>query len=486
MVLQSHFSIELSLSENDNDLDIPLQKIIFWRKRYPRNFYLHAITFSTFTFFYFLSQSKSPRVVTISKFNHFVVCMLIMVVLPLIKLDFSDRARRAWWFGLTATITIVCILTMESLEGRQQSCATYLGVAVIYRLFVNKTVFDNLALCIAYSADVSALNNDAQDWFVISRLYIWGSFVLVQIIRYLFRKVCYRIWEHIRVVLIYREKSKKESDIAKKLLESHIVEDPTGRGTSVSLKSQIDVVDSVVGSSVTHNEGDELDQNPEEDRKVKLRREIVEAATKADILAPFSDVRVEVDRVKSFEGVKMRPSAVIAFKQNVDDERGVVLSGACDFSFHDVLDNLAKNHRISCVRRFGDVWIGLVGSKQTWGSHGSDCYHAIQMACEVMVTAEKRQWSVACAIDHGAVVGGFIGNPAFDIFGPEVRWVLTHVEMKKVQEVLVSSSVKQLISRRKETDEKEVTFHKVLTDPIVRSTGEDKVVLNHFRNQACL
>eukprot|EP00602_Paraphysomonas_sp_CaronLab_P010611 CAMPEP_0185038026 /NCGR_PEP_ID=MMETSP1103-20130426/33155_1 /TAXON_ID=36769 /ORGANISM="Paraphysomonas bandaiensis, Strain Caron Lab Isolate" /LENGTH=1565 /DNA_ID=CAMNT_0027576271 /DNA_START=952 /DNA_END=5646 /DNA_ORIENTATION=+ len=114
-----------------------------------------------------------------------------------------------------------------------------------------------------------------------------------------------------------------------------------------------------------------------------------------------------------------------------------------------LLHRIAEHHKVTLVRKFGDVWVGCIGFfEECWDSKEVNAIHAVQMACDVLNSSEQLDIAFTCAIDHGRVVGGFVnGIFTFDVFGPEILWVLSVCEACSKRKIIVSRSTRSLINK---------------------------------------
>ena len=77
---------------------------------------------------------------------------------------------------------------------------------------------------------------------------------------------------------------------------------------------------------------------------------------------------------------------------------------------------------VTFLRRFGSSWIGSIGMFKSWGSPSLDSFHAVQLASEVLLISKYFGSDISVALDYGGIVGGFLGNINYDLFGQEVRF----------------------------------------------------------------
>lgn len=435
------------------------QKNQYWEK--SKSPWWFAPLFSVLTTLYLAVSFSAVKVRKTSDIGFFVFFSLLLILLP-----FFNPNCFKWksvFLALSATTMLISCIVIEFLVGRQQCMVVYFGMAITFRVLHQKTVFDNFALCLAYSSDVIAINSNAQTWFFTSKVLLWGCFGLAVFMYSLFRRTSYRIWELVRLLVIFREKSKQETHLADVTIKAHFPAD------------LVDIVFPEEGDPHIFTTA----SAPRTSNSICEERLVIKSAITKGIISGFVESSLNLDQIRSLDGVDRRPSVVIAIKQEIGDDRECDLTSIGGYAVHDLFDTIAKRNDITSVRKFGDVWVGCRGFTDTKGQSSADCLNVIKMASEVLSLAEELHLRVCCAIDCGNIIGGFVGSMHFDLFGPEVRWVLSMVEAKKIGSILVNQSVKQKIAGAQKKDQNQqlqhVKFDSINLQPIWRSRSVEKV-----------
>jgi hypothetical protein len=156
----------------------------------------------------------------------------------------------------------------------------------------------------------------------------------------------------------------------------------------------------------------------------------------------------------STKKVRKQACSLIAFKQIFfDSNECVVESTIHQNAITQLLDFLCQQHQVTMVKKFGDVYIGCIGffeEEKDWESPEKNATHTIEMACDLFNLGAKDNLHFVCAIDYGQVVGGFMENIfSFDMFGPEILWVLSVCESTCARKVILSKSVHLLFAKSK-------------------------------------
>jgi hypothetical protein len=205
------------------------------------------------------------------------------------------------------------------------------------------------------------------------------------------------------------------------------------------------------------------------------------------LLSKYNEAKFTIKRLHRLTGVDRRLTAVIAIKLCGDYNKECMLSRTTWDNILDAFDDIAQPHRITCIRKFGDMWIGCVGFFDSWKTSGGDCYYAIEMTCAAVKLCNEHNLKICCAVDYGTVVGGFINdNFSFDLVGQEVRWVISMAELKQHHEIYVSVSAKtHAESKQKRNPSLNVIkfYHPTICNPTISSVPTAIVygVLNHMK-----
>eukprot|EP01041_Mallomonas_annulata_P003802 gene3802-7567_t len=213
--------------------------------------------------------------------------------------------------------------------------------------------------------------------------------------------------------------------------------------------------------SRSHSAADEISQNYDR---------IIESATESSILSKFKSPLISPDVIDKLSGVSSRYCTVLAIKLDIGENSECTLTNIGGHAVHDLLDVAAKEHRVACIRKFGDTWVGCVGyfKKKAWNDVPRDAYHAMAMAVETMRMAQKFRWRMCCAISSGKIMGGFFNDcMSFDLIGPEVRWVLDMSDTNRTGEIFLTSVTHRHLERCGEDaiTNKEISFMTIPPPP---------------------
>lgn len=319
--------------------------------------------------------------------------------------------------ALSSLAFLVPILFLESYIGGQNPLVLYFALAILFRLADARSLYDCVALCLVYSVNLDDLSSTySKIWFTTTRVLLWVCLLLGLLCAAILRRSTYRIWEHIRLLIILRKKTKHERLFSNFIASAHfspdLVESATRR-RDLTNDSQKRLEKSPYGDFDSMHETGIIYSNP-----------IAEAASEAGILFSFQEKTkplLSLERIKSLDGLERKLATVIAFKLVLSDDRECCLNGQTGHVMHDLLDVLAYRQKISCVRKFGDTWVGCIGHHRSWDSNRKDSYHAIVMGCEAMILAKRMQLQLCCAVESGKIDAGFVGSSNYDVFGPEIR-----------------------------------------------------------------
>jgi hypothetical protein len=380
----------------------------------------------------------------------FVIVSIILSTLPFGRSVMVIIDRSNPWYCFVSGTTFYCCIYVLGLATDLTSTNALVSMTLIYRLATDKSFFDNFAILLVH---FSAL----RDYSVRPRLFLAAAFVFGAILSHQLRKKLHAVWDAACFLLIYQHAYSMELATSRKIIAGSGPD-----GIMASLKSEVPTVKSI-------NEIRSTDKD--KDRPV-----LVEAVKCGLIPDPN-----EVSRLLNAANSKMRiglrryPLAVIAFKPIVFSDHDCMLQTIRQYELFAIIDQLAKEKDVHCVRRIGGAWIGCVGFTSSLGTGSNDCHRAILLAISVFAFARKRNIAVSCAIGYGTVTGGYIGSCNFDMFGEEIRWVLNHIEMRR-SEIMVSEVVHFMVAKMRENDNSSQLFKlEVSVVPSLTSSDSEKV-----------
>ena len=185
--------------------------------------------------------------------------------------------------------------------------------------------------------------------------------------------------------------------------------------TTIGNKSTTNVnddKDDVYKESIFNSQ--ELKPNMEEDKLLSKVVQLCEGdtfindATSKSLLAQFKEPIIGFNTKTHLIGMDRRLCAVIAIKMCGDSHSSSALSNMSWHMLMECIDGMAAKRKISCVRKFGNVWIGCLGFLDSWKNFCYDSYYTIDLAVAAVKLAGEHNLRVCCAVDYGSVVGGFV------------------------------------------------------------------------------
>lgn len=291
-------------------------------------------------------------------------------------------------------------------------CLFFCRFIILFRKVNSRSLYEALAICITYSANLNGfITLNQRRYFASSRLIMWTFLLFMFVCGTILWRSAFRIWEHIRLLIIFHKKSKQERVFSNLIAAAHFSQDILLSSTAKKEKNSAKDVEEIHRDSFATNLISDYHSNS-----------IAQAAKSNGILFSFDEKPIlTIDKIRSFDGLERKLATVIAFKLVINDERECCLNNQGGHAIHDLLDSIASRHKISCVRKFGDTWVGHIGFHKTWGNSRTDSYHAILMGSEALVLARKLQLRLCCAVESGKIDAGFTGCSNSDVFGPEIR-----------------------------------------------------------------
>ena len=324
--------------------------------------------------------------------------------------------------AISSLCLVVPLLFLQSYLGQQNVLVLYFSLAILFRLIDSRSLYDNIALCILYTVHVQSVDTFYQKlWYTTMRLILWSCLFLGVFCGIILRRSTFRIWEHIRLLIILRKKSIEERVFSNFIAAAHFAPDLVAwRDKDTDSPKRLDSSH----SGLSHSQHNESVQASNITVSTPYSNSLTKAASEAGILFSFDQKPIiSLEKVKLLDGFERKLATVIAFKQVISDDRECCLNDKSRHELHDLLDRISLQHNISCVRKFGDTWVGCIGLQMSWDNSRKDSYHAILMGCEVMLLAKRMQIQLCCAVESGKIDAGFVGCSSYDVFGPEIRCV---------------------------------------------------------------
>lgn len=451
-------------NNNNNDDNIYEEPTIFKTKLFNRD--ITSYTFSLITIIYFTAILSINRM----NGNDLVIYLIFTLILALVPLSRPFNSKNpSLYIYMNGAIVLAFTLAQESIlikYTKSPDLSVYIGLVILFRSFSYHTAIDNFAIAIAYFADSLTSYYYSRERRISSLLFVGGLFLFASSATTVLKRIKHRTKEHIAVLLVLLERHNREIEQTKSMLRT-------------SIPSEL----------LNENFNDDIQKADDTDMNITEEESIKNEAVLRSIIPHYKEAKINVRDLTSSMNMKKKLSVIIGFR-HIGEESDCYVSSLRLNKIHYLLDLVGSMHKISCVHRFGDKWLGCIGFfEDSWGAAANDCYHAIIAAIQVLHMAEKSQGRLCAAIDCGYVVGGFVGQPSFDLFGAEVRWVLDTIDHNRAGEILVSNTVKSKVSRDihigQNDSEKEVQFTR--TSVPGKDNGEKVFVvatdLNYLNNE---
>jgi hypothetical protein len=388
------------------------------------------VFFSLFTGLYFmmilLMYSESLEVLTIWQY---VGWSFVLSILPFYRVRrvFNSKGSDTSLMNLliirsppirvalSSLALLVSIKFIESYLGGKNLMLLYFGLAILFRLVDSRSLYDCIALCTVYSIDFGGSPTIYQKiWFSTTRLLLWECVLLGILCGILLRRSTFRIWENVRLLIIFMKKSEEERKFSDFIAAAHFSPD--------LIESAIKRREVLIETQEKQERGSYCDNDSSCESNAMYSSTIAEAASEAGILFSFHEKpALSIEKIRSLDGLERKLATVIAFKLVMSDERECCLNGQKGHMMQDLLDRLAIRQKVSCVRKFGDTWVGCIGLHNGWDNSRKDSYHALLLGCEALILAKKMQLQLCCAVESGKIDAGFVGCSNYDVFGPEIR-----------------------------------------------------------------
>lgn len=410
----------------------------------------------------------------------FVLFSLMQIFLPLfLPYKFKNS------FFVSIITAAAFVLSIGQLEHFFESgLLGYSLTAIILRTVSNKTFIDNFAICCSITLNSILANAVTPSSFFIRTIYLWAHFATAYIAMYIQERISKRIFDHMHLLIQLQSMTLSERAHGESIVQDnlspeilhhlfpcdqsmpnsqHSVDQPLGTlsraGTASSLVRKFSLGKKSGRAFIDESRVPRV-ENVENQNAFDA---VADAAISEGIVLPFSESLVSVRQLQSINGngyslslshciysllaltagVDRRSTVIIALSRYMKEGQEAAIVGKEELYFQQLVTALAARHKITFVRMFGSTWIGCLGFFDSWGNETADSQHGILFACEVLSLERSVREKVSIALDFGYIVGGFLGSPRFDLFGPEVRWVLLIVELKLVGKVFIGESIKK-------------------------------------------
>lgn len=344
------------------------------------------------------------------------MAVIVVVALPLMPLLRELKAIKwpaylAWHSQIHFFITggFLCGVTYFEYAIQQRfRLAPAVVLHLLFKLVMGDSFLDISAVFLAYATASPAVASTASVEAVLPILTILALLGVIFILALAWRKVKLSIHYNARVLRLLKYRHELEVAVTKHIIGKNMVSSP------LDLKH----IDSSQSSQGMFREA--------------VREGIF--ATPHD----FSDLNV------SRRGAERHLTAMIAVMQCFTGEHDSIQNIRNRAYIHKFLDELAKIHKITPVRKFRGLWIGSLGFFDTWEQSRLNSCHVVQMASEITLLSRRFGWQLCTAIDQGSIIGGYIGEQMnFDILGSEVQWVMSTVdEVHAPHEICISAAVR--------------------------------------------
>jgi hypothetical protein len=345
----------------------------YWKTLVIWKYFPHL--FSGYIFIYVLEkvQSNWDQINSGKSLVRILISLAVLMALPFLNI----QKRRRISLTLTGCVLIIAVINLENVFGRRHCFLSLYYLLILFRIWQTRTFYDNFALCISFSADVSSLGNGNGCWYITSNLFLWVFFWISWIVQNGYRRNSLRIWEHLKVLIILNGKQKMEVEKRDCMINAHfnndlidylfksneeVVQngtdnDQTGRGRSSFFQKNKE-------ASAHEEVKPEVPSLAEQIRKkgeIKRKEEFIQFAVSQNLIQHYDGGKVELHELMNLNGLEKKNSAVIAVKidRGESDECAFVVDR--EQNVHQLIDLLAVQYNIKNIRRFGNVWVGLSG-----------------------------------------------------------------------------------------------------------------------------
>ncbi|RYH20361.1 serine/threonine-protein kinase [archaeon] len=406
--------------------------------------------------------------------------IFVSLVVSTLPFFYSDKYTNHL-VAITAVIYEVGILWLESFIGRKQCLTSFFVFILIYRILYNGTFYDNFSLCLTYTSDVGSISRQKVFWYFDANLMVWTYFFVVLCLQHVFKRNAERIWQHLRLMILLREKLRHEKECNNKLIDAHFPKDILESVEQLVKKDVSEYTQHSATPPLVPNRLESDDSSSKASGSVKQRNfgtfmgkdqaKLIEEALARDVVEKFdsSDSTMRSPELLSKLDHSDRRNAVIVaikfFSQSLEPNHSGTPCKSSTSSSESILEHrvrdvlysltthLASFYSITPVRRVGGTWIGCIGFFRSAGNELKNCLATLEFCAHIVrLASQEFHTPVALAFEHGSIVGGFVHSPHFDVYGQEVRHVLQMVDCHYDKKVIIGDNVRFLFSQAMHND----------------------------------
>ena len=411
----------------------------------------------------------------IRSFPHFL--WFVLLCLPFLQ---STRWTSLWSDAFFSAVYILCVITLECFGHGSHWMLGYVCTTLLIRIFMYKHVWNCLAVAVSYliafRRNLEYNNHNRNRTSSVSLSFI-GQVAFVAIFFYsvlsekVYRRLCNRLWDHIHILLVLREKAKRchraIANIASAHLSPIMVEHifphkQTGKfiiennsfsaagedGSPFFFRPPLDKQPSLSSLDLSRQSSSSRQQSFSSSQKssqsslltppsklpTATASNLIDAILKTEVIYDATDGTGSswpYKEICALEGLDKRFCTLIAIRI-CPRTKSELISEHERFALNAVISEIALERKVAHIRNFGSMWIGSAGFFEN--SRGSEkgprtqalVWESLMMALEVQMVLKNMKRDVIVAIDANEVIGGFTRNsPNFSFFGSESRWVIS-------------------------------------------------------------
>lgn len=463
----------------------------------------------------------------------FAIGTLILLLLP-----FATIKRGKYMvLSVTAILFLYTMLTLDNIFQRRQSFLVLYIMNIIYRTIRYQSFFDNFALCFSYLTEFNGMNPKSYDIFTINSIFVWLFFFIALYLSNLCYRTFFQFWESIRLLMVlkrkthlakmefnsllkanisecilehimpYKEKSPFFSKVEKRSIPhpNSVNNQPLNTNTSPikPTTTQINISSDSTSSNIIDEQnepslGFEASTACETNTMMSLpftssfenmtTNKFLKVATENNIILNYSKGPMSLDDLKSIRGVHRRKSVVIGAAIDKGSSRDCALSVEREKKFFDIMDMIAREYNITPVRRFGKVWVSLMGffsnesNKENTAKtkiDSSNCYFSILFCIDIKKIASELGIKITFALEMNHITAGFVHDHRFDLFGAEIRWVMRMLDSNSNDIIIGDNVMVQTNIKKKQKFDISISFDRKFVSFPWEKDCKDEIFVVH-------
>lgn len=426
-------------------------------------------------------------------YARYFIASSILLVLP-----FFDLGKAKYMMLIiTAILFLYCMFTLDGIFQRRQSFLTLYMMTIFFRVVRYQSFFDNFALCFSYLLEFNGMTPSSYHFFSTNAVFVWLFFFISLYLSNTFFRVYFRLWDSIRLLLVLKRKTTIAKIEMNTIIETNL---------SVCILNNIlpdlkaGISSPFIENLPEEQKSNDINRQEKEQEKVNENSDVlfhnkhsnyfINLAIEKKLIIPYTEGSLKIEDLKRIRGVDRRKAVLIGAAIDKGGSRDCALAVERERKFFDMMDMIAKEYNITPIRRFGRVWVSLMGFFNNKNTSryiknnkfdSTNCYYSLLFCIDVKKIATDLGIKITFALEMNHITGGFVESYKFDIFGPEIRWVMRMLDTN-CNEIIIGDTVMYHANmKKKQKFEISIGFdRKMVSFPWEKDTKDEIIIVHNL------